>query len=97
MIQKSHKVTRFIGWNLQWIDERKLSLAIANSGFMYQDIAPSNCWKINGIAGPTGDFFSEYLEMLFLIISSVCRHVDGVFSKKICIYVNTNNICHDTK
>lgn len=64
------------------IDERKLSLAIANSGFMYQDIAPSNYWKIHGTAGPTGDFSSDYLGMLFLIISSVCRHVDGVFSKK---------------
>ena len=38
-IHKWHKVARIIGSKLQQINERKLSLAVTNNGFTYQDTA----------------------------------------------------------
>lgn len=83
---KCHKVARSINRKLQQIKERKLSLASTNNGFMYQDTAPSNYWKIHGIEWATEDYFSDYLET-FLNISSMGLFIDGVCLKNICLFV----------
>lgn len=87
MIHKLHKMTRIIDQKLQQINKRKLSLGVKNICFIYRNTILSNYWKIHGITWATGNWFSDYSETLFLIISSMTMYVDGVCLNNICKYV----------